>query len=196
MVRYFFSLTFWKYTFVKLKGEGTFKCIHVNVCDVVIVVLAYHVGLEHMDDWTKHYHLSKSFSPHTERSCGSLVFDTALQTSISSTQLLRRLDHFRLIFPHVAVCLVTCTELPDVPNAYLSEETERAQYQEGHVIHFTCEVGYISGPTIRYICTSGGWLGIHKGPCYCEWQVFLFYSLFFWVRVSNVNMTAAFDYIF
>ncbi|XP_073331839.1 complement factor H-like [Pagrus major] len=66
---------------------------------------------------------------------------------------------------------VTCSELPDVPHAYLSEETERAEYQEGHVIHFTCEMGYISGPTIRYVCTSGGWVAIHKGQCYlrpCE----------------------------
>ncbi|XP_030289708.1 complement factor H-related protein 1-like [Sparus aurata] len=66
---------------------------------------------------------------------------------------------------------VTCTELPYVPHAYLSEETERAQYLEGHVIHFTCEMGYISGPTIRYVCTNGGWVDIHKGPCYlrpCE----------------------------
>uniref|UniRef100_A0A4W6F526 Sushi domain-containing protein n=1 Tax=Lates calcarifer TaxID=8187 RepID=A0A4W6F526_LATCA len=37
--------------------------------------------------------------------------------------------------------------------------TKRAEYEEGHVIYFTCETGYISGPTIRYVCTrENGWL--------------------------------------
>uniref|UniRef100_A0A4W6F7G8 Complement factor H like 4 n=1 Tax=Lates calcarifer TaxID=8187 RepID=A0A4W6F7G8_LATCA len=51
-----------------------------------------------------------------------------------------------------------CSKLPDVPHAYVSEETKRAEYEEGHVIYFTCETGYISGPTIRYVCTRNGWL--------------------------------------
>lgn len=159
--------------FVKSKGEGTFQCIHVNVCFKSGIGLSHRIRVYGWLDWTVSQNLF-----HTERSCGSHGFDAALQTGICSTQLLRRLDHFSLFSPCCCL-LVTCTELPYVPHAYLSEETERAQYHEGHMIHFTCEMGYISGPTIRYVCTSAGWVDIHKGPCYCEWQVSLFYSLFF-----------------
>uniref|UniRef100_A0A4W6F6X2 Sushi domain-containing protein n=1 Tax=Lates calcarifer TaxID=8187 RepID=A0A4W6F6X2_LATCA len=62
-----------------------------------------------------------------------------------------------------------CSKLPDVPHAYVSEETKRAEYEEGHVIYFTCETGYISGPTIRYVCTrENGWLAVHQGRCYLK----------------------------
>ncbi|XP_076582273.1 complement factor H-related protein 1-like [Chaetodon auriga] len=63
---------------------------------------------------------------------------------------------------------VTCSELPDVHHAHVSEETKKAEYREGHVIHFTCETGYISGPTIRYVCTNTGWLAVHRGACYLK----------------------------
>ncbi|XP_059197197.1 complement factor H-related protein 1-like isoform X2 [Centropristis striata] len=59
-----------------------------------------------------------------------------------------------------------CPTLPDVPHAHVSEETKRAEYQGGHVIHFTCEPGYKkSGPNIKYVCTSEGWLAVEQGTC-------------------------------
>ncbi|XP_045905841.1 complement factor H-related protein 1-like isoform X2 [Micropterus dolomieu] len=60
----------------------------------------------------------------------------------------------------------SCSTLPDVPHAHISEETKKADYQEGDVIHFTCEPGYTSGPTIKYVCTSGGWLAVRQGTCF------------------------------
>ncbi|XP_042271660.1 complement factor H-related protein 1-like [Thunnus maccoyii] len=60
----------------------------------------------------------------------------------------------------------SCSELPDVPHASISEETKKAEYQEGDIIHFTCDPGYISGQTIKYVCTSTGWLAVHRGACY------------------------------
>lgn len=71
-------------------------------------------------------------------------------------------------------CLIACSTLPDVPHAHISEETKKADYQEGDVIHFTCEPGYTSGPTIKYVCTSGGWLAVRQGTCFCELTGFLF----------------------
>nr|XP_046247894.1 complement factor H-like [Scatophagus argus] len=65
-------------------------------------------------------------------------------------------------------CHVTCPALPDVPHAYVSEETKKSEYREGHVIHFNCETGYVSGPTIRYVCTSLGWEGIRTGKCFLK----------------------------
>ncbi|XP_067454258.1 complement factor H-like [Thunnus thynnus] len=59
----------------------------------------------------------------------------------------------------------SCSELPDVPHASISEETKKAEYQEGDTIHFTCDPGYISGPTIKYVCTSRGWLAVRLGTC-------------------------------
>uniref|UniRef100_A0A3Q4I3W1 Sushi domain-containing protein n=1 Tax=Neolamprologus brichardi TaxID=32507 RepID=A0A3Q4I3W1_NEOBR len=50
-----------------------------------------------------------------------------------------------------------CSRLPNVPHSYVSENTKKDEYREGDVIHFTCETGYISGPTLRYICTNTGW---------------------------------------
>ncbi|XP_062280755.1 complement factor H-like [Scomber scombrus] len=61
-----------------------------------------------------------------------------------------------------------CSRLPEVPHGYISEETRKDQYGEQNVIHFTCETGYISGPTIRYMCTNTGWIAIHKGKCFLK----------------------------
>uniref|UniRef100_A0A8D3B9K5 Sushi domain-containing protein n=1 Tax=Scophthalmus maximus TaxID=52904 RepID=A0A8D3B9K5_SCOMX len=61
-----------------------------------------------------------------------------------------------------------CSKIPDVPHASVSDETNRAEYPEGHLIHFTCETGYISGLTIRYVCTSAGWVAVHDGKCYLK----------------------------
>ncbi|XP_039984434.1 complement factor H-related protein 1-like [Xiphias gladius] len=59
----------------------------------------------------------------------------------------------------------SCATLPDVPHAYISEETKRPEYQEGNIIHFTCESGYTSGSTIKYVCSDEGWLAVHQGAC-------------------------------
>ncbi|KAF3835461.1 hypothetical protein F7725_028019 [Dissostichus mawsoni] len=67
--------------------------------------------------------------------------------------------------------LITCTPcpmVPHIPNAHVVDETKKAEYQEGNVIHFACETGYISGPTIRYACTSEGWIALHAGRCYLK----------------------------
>ncbi|XP_054458904.1 complement factor H-like [Anoplopoma fimbria] len=61
---------------------------------------------------------------------------------------------------------IACLTLPDVPHAIISEDTEKAEYQGGHLIHFTCEPGYTtSGPPIRYVCTSEGWLAVQQETC-------------------------------
>ncbi|XP_059197202.1 complement factor H-related protein 2-like isoform X6 [Centropristis striata] len=66
----------------------------------------------------------------------------------------------------VSLSQIACPTLPDVPHAHVSEETKRAEYQGGHMIHFTCEPGYTtSGTTIRYVCSSEGWLAIEQGTC-------------------------------
>uniref|UniRef100_A0A3B4XWM2 Sushi domain-containing protein n=1 Tax=Seriola lalandi dorsalis TaxID=1841481 RepID=A0A3B4XWM2_SERLL len=59
----------------------------------------------------------------------------------------------------------SCSTLPDVPNAHVSEDTKKSEYQEGDVIHFTCESGYTSSPTIKYVCSSEGWLAVRQGKC-------------------------------
>ncbi|XP_008293942.1 complement factor H like 4, partial [Stegastes partitus] len=59
-----------------------------------------------------------------------------------------------------------CSKLPDVPHAHVSQETKKAEYQEGDVVHFPCEPGYISDHTSKYVCTSEGWLVIRRGMCY------------------------------
>uniref|UniRef100_A0A3Q3M9K7 Complement factor H n=1 Tax=Mastacembelus armatus TaxID=205130 RepID=A0A3Q3M9K7_9TELE len=64
---------------------------------------------------------------------------------------------------------LACLKLPDVPHAYVSEVTRRAEYQPSHVIHFICETGYISGQPIRYECTSKGWQTAHpRRKCYLK----------------------------
>ena len=62
-------------------------------------------------------------------------------------------------------CLIACAKLPDVPRAHVSEETNKAEYQEGDIINFTCASVYISSPTIRYVCTAGGWLAVRQRMC-------------------------------
>ncbi|XP_031725514.1 complement factor H-like [Anarrhichthys ocellatus] len=65
-----------------------------------------------------------------------------------------------------------CSKLPDVPHSHVSEDTKKAVYHEGNVIHFTCDTGYISGPTITYVCspTTRGWLPARhgQGTCYLK----------------------------
>ncbi|XP_013763531.1 complement factor H-related protein 2-like, partial [Pundamilia nyererei] len=59
-----------------------------------------------------------------------------------------------------------CSELPNVPHAHVSEGTSKVVYQEGDVIHFSCESGYISDQISKFICTADGWLVVHQGKCY------------------------------
>ncbi|XP_039984433.1 complement factor H-like [Xiphias gladius] len=72
------------------------------------------------------------------------------------------------LWGHVKVSLSqnACATLPDVPNGHVSEETKKAEYQEGDQIHFACETGYISGPTITYSCSREGWVAVRQGSCY------------------------------
>ncbi|XP_054645337.1 complement factor H-like isoform X2 [Dunckerocampus dactyliophorus] len=58
-----------------------------------------------------------------------------------------------------------CLTLPDVPHGHVSEETEKTEYQQGDIIHFTCETGYTSGITIRYMCSNEGWVEVRRGSC-------------------------------
>uniref|UniRef100_A0A3Q3L897 Complement factor H-like n=1 Tax=Labrus bergylta TaxID=56723 RepID=A0A3Q3L897_9LABR len=61
-----------------------------------------------------------------------------------------------------------CSQLPDIPHAHVSDNTKKDEYQQGNVIRFTCEIGYISGPPIRYVCSESGWIAVHEGTCYCK----------------------------
>ncbi|XP_071059127.1 complement factor H-like [Pseudochaenichthys georgianus] len=61
-----------------------------------------------------------------------------------------------------------CAKVPHIPHAHVVDETKRAEYQEGNVIHFACETGYISGLTIKYVCTNEGWHVLRKGSCYLK----------------------------
>ncbi|KAM3620616.1 uncharacterized protein V6R79_025942 [Siganus canaliculatus] len=61
-----------------------------------------------------------------------------------------------------------CSVLPRVSHAFVSDDTKRDLYPEGHEIHFTCEVGYISGPTIRYLCSNSEWIALRRGKCYLK----------------------------
>ncbi|XP_060890800.1 complement factor H-related protein 2-like, partial [Labrus mixtus] len=61
-----------------------------------------------------------------------------------------------------------CSQLPDIPHAHVSDNTKKDEYQQGNVIRFTCETGYISGPPIRYVCSEGGWIAVHEGTCYLK----------------------------
>uniref|UniRef100_A0A3B4H5Z4 Sushi domain-containing protein n=1 Tax=Pundamilia nyererei TaxID=303518 RepID=A0A3B4H5Z4_9CICH len=63
-------------------------------------------------------------------------------------------------------CIEGCSELPNVPHAHVSEGTSKVVYQEGDVIHFSCESGYISDQISKFICTADGWLVVHQGKCY------------------------------
>uniref|UniRef100_A0A3P9DTX8 Complement factor H-related protein 2-like n=1 Tax=Maylandia zebra TaxID=106582 RepID=A0A3P9DTX8_9CICH len=74
---------------------------------------------------------------------------------------------FLHLWGHVEVSFSenVCSRLPNVPHSYVSENTKKVEYREGDVIHFTCETGYISGPTLRYICTNTGWESLRQGKC-------------------------------
>uniref|UniRef100_A0A3Q3L8B2 Complement factor H-like n=1 Tax=Labrus bergylta TaxID=56723 RepID=A0A3Q3L8B2_9LABR len=61
-----------------------------------------------------------------------------------------------------------CSQLPDIPHAHVSDNTKKDEYQQGNVIRFTCEIGYISGPPIRYVCSESGWIAVHEGTCYLK----------------------------
>lgn len=78
--------------------------------------------------------------------------------------------------PMSLCCLSACPGLPDIPHAFITEESKKDQYQPGDVIYFTCETGYISGPTIKYACTNKGWEAIRRGKCTCKLTGFLLYS--------------------
>ena len=72
-------------------------------------------------------------------------------------------------------CLSACLRLPDVPHAHVSEETKKSEYQQHDVIHFTCEPGYTSYETSKYVCTHEGWLTVRQETCYCELSCFTDY---------------------
>ncbi|XP_076010564.1 E-selectin-like isoform X2 [Genypterus blacodes] len=59
-----------------------------------------------------------------------------------------------------------CLGLPKVPHASVSVRSKKNEYAQGDVVYFTCETGYITGPTIKYECTSQGWRVVRPGPCY------------------------------
>ncbi|KAI3368491.1 hypothetical protein L3Q82_025501 [Scortum barcoo] len=59
-----------------------------------------------------------------------------------------------------------CLMLPDVPHAHVSKDTKKAEYQEGDIIHFTCETEYTSSQTSTYVCLRDGWLTVRQGTCY------------------------------
>uniref|UniRef100_A0A672YTX0 Complement factor H like 4 n=1 Tax=Sphaeramia orbicularis TaxID=375764 RepID=A0A672YTX0_9TELE len=64
--------------------------------------------------------------------------------------------------------LTVCSDLPKVQNGHVTEETRKTAYQGGDVIRFDCDIGYISGPTITYVCSDGTWLSVRSGrlkPC-------------------------------
>ncbi|XP_029938426.1 CUB and sushi domain-containing protein 3-like [Salarias fasciatus] len=66
----------------------------------------------------------------------------------------------------VSLSLDVCSKVPDIPHGHVSEETKKSEYQEGDVIHFSCDAGYIADLTSKYVCTSEGWLVIRRGTCY------------------------------
>ncbi|XP_040896645.1 complement factor H like 5 [Toxotes jaculatrix] len=59
----------------------------------------------------------------------------------------------------------SCSTLPSVLHAHISEETRKSEYQVGDVIHFTCESGYTSDPSITYVCSTAGWVAVRQGTC-------------------------------
>ncbi|XP_063356619.1 complement factor H-related protein 4-like [Pelmatolapia mariae] len=63
-------------------------------------------------------------------------------------------------------CIDVCSVLPNVPHSHVSEGTSKAVYQEGDVIHFSCESGYISDQISTFVCTTDGWLVLRQGKCY------------------------------
>ncbi|XP_076582274.1 complement factor H-related protein 1-like [Chaetodon auriga] len=75
---------------------------------------------------------------------------------------------FLQLWANAEVCLSqdVCSRLPDVPHAFVSEETTKPDYQGGDVIYFTCEPGYTSSQSSKYVCTGDGWLAVSRGTCY------------------------------
>lgn len=177
--------------FVKSKGEGTFQCIHVNVCFDCGIGLSHWIRVYGWLDWTVSQNLF-----HTERSCVSHGFDTALQTGIRSTQLSRRLDHFLLFFP----MLLFVSNLYRAP--LCSSRLLVRRDRKSSVSWRTCDTFHLwNGLHIRsnhQICMYKWRLGGYSQGTMLLWVTRLsFLLLIFWgVRVSNVNMKAAFDYIF
>ncbi|KAF6724329.1 Complement factor H [Oryzias melastigma] len=60
----------------------------------------------------------------------------------------------------------SCSELPDIPHASVSEDTRKDVYQQGDMLRFTCDPGFRSDLPITYVCGSEGWVSIRKGSCY------------------------------
>ena len=71
------------------------------------------------------------------------------------------------------VCLSACSKAPDVPHAHVSENTKKAEYQEGNVIDFECDSGYTSDQSSKFVCTSRGWHVVHQGTCFCKFNGFM-----------------------
>uniref|UniRef100_A0A3P9H315 Sushi domain-containing protein n=1 Tax=Oryzias latipes TaxID=8090 RepID=A0A3P9H315_ORYLA len=68
---------------------------------------------------------------------------------------------------HLSSCSSTsCSRLPGVLNAYVSEQTRKDVYQLGETILFTCDTGFISDLPIKYVCSSEGWVTLRQESCY------------------------------
>uniref|UniRef100_A0A668AB77 Complement factor H like 4 n=1 Tax=Myripristis murdjan TaxID=586833 RepID=A0A668AB77_9TELE len=64
--------------------------------------------------------------------------------------------------------LPVCLKPPDIPHASVSEESRKRGYEQGDLLYYTCDTGYVSGPTITYICSSKSWKPVRAGelkPC-------------------------------
>ncbi|XP_069009110.1 complement factor H-like [Embiotoca jacksoni] len=72
------------------------------------------------------------------------------------------------VIPMRQWCIDACSKLPLVPLAFVSDATQKAEYEKGDVIDFTCETGYISSSTIKYVCIAGGWLEVLRERCYLK----------------------------
>lgn len=57
----------------------------------------------------------------------------------------------------VAVVESGCTALPQVENAYISDSSVKANYDNGDSIHFVCRPGYVSTRRIVYQCNDPRW---------------------------------------
>ncbi|XP_056133531.1 complement factor H-like [Lampris incognitus] len=58
-----------------------------------------------------------------------------------------------------------CDTLPDVPHAFVSDQSGKAHYSEGQLIYFECETGYVSSLAISYLCSSQRWVNVRSGKC-------------------------------
>lgn len=82
---------------------------------------------------------------------------------MSNTRSIFNLDLILYVFVSV-----TCSQPPRIDHAQVSDSSRKSQYHKGDVVYFTCELGYISAPAIRYTCTARGWELLRGGKCYCE----------------------------